>query len=151
MKKNIIINFFVVLVILFISNIFLFKSGYKLISYLGSSIYIHLGIMVAVYLLSFAGYVIAYKGLVAKEESAKDEKVSGPYITILFTILILPYLYGVVIGYMPELIKQNIDCIFFVIVLLLFIRLIYIYYKISKVSVIFMLPLIVWYFFEKCM
>lgn len=150
MKKRIILNFIVVMILLFVSNLFLFKSGYKLISYLGNSIYIYLLAMVVVYLLSFAGYVIAYKALVSREETS-DEKVSGPYLTVLFTIFILPYLYGILISYLPDFVKDNINCIFFAIVLILYVRLLYIYYKISKISVIFMLPLIVWYFFEKCM
>lgn len=150
MKKRIVLNFFVVLVLLFASNIFLFKSGYKLINFIGYDIFINLAVMVVVYMLSFAGYVIAYKTLASSGEIS-DEKVSGPYLTVLFTIFILPYLYGILISYLPDFVKDNINCIFFIIILILYVRLLYIYNKISKLSVIFMLPLIVWYFFEKCM
>lgn len=150
MKKRIVLNFFIVLVLLFASNIFLFKSGYKLINFIGYDIFINLAVMVIVYMLSFAGYVIAYKTLASSGEIS-DEKVSGPYLTVLFTIFILPYLYGILISYLPDFVKDNINCIFFIIILILYVRLLYIYNKISKLSVIFMLPLIVWYFFEKCM
>lgn len=150
MKKRIVLNFFVVLVLLFASNIFLFKSGYKLINFIGYDIFINLAVMVIVYMLSFAGYVIAYKTL-ARSGEISDEKVSGPYLTVLFTIFILPYLYGILIGYLPLFVRVNIDCIFFIIILILYVRLLYIYNKISKLSVGFMLPLIIWYFFEKCM
>lgn len=101
-------------------------------------------ISVIVYMISLVGYTIAENNI---KEKSQIKKISIPYFTLLFATAVLQLIIGMFSFLLPEIIMSNSSLIKSVTIFGLSIWTIIMFYLVSKKSVLFLIPILVWFMY----